>query len=263
MDEIAPKTARARGIGILKVYGVIYAVLIVLYVVNAFSGSVESTIGALKPGDRLWEGVVFEHKGAKAVLEAGAAVNTLMVDNLRMADKPDTKVLLHKPGLLYNLNWQYVLTLYNVIGMFLAFYTVGGDPVPAALDAESRRIAGELEAARTAKAEAARLEERRAEMMRELEAEKVRLADLAKDEAVRERARIIEEARVDADRLVETVKHRMESEVAEASKRLAREVARQAMALTREEFAGSSVTDEERLAMFKRFIRRIEETTVA
>lgn len=257
-------SAKAKGMKCLKVYGGIYVVLIVMYAVHLFTGSMPSAVADLKIGDRFWQEFTFEHAGNKMVLEPGVALNALTADLAREgALEPDVKVLLFKPTFFHNLNWERVFGVWNVLGLVLVLYTLLGDPLPTLLDTERARIAAELEAARAAKAEAQSIQQQRDEMLRSLEEEKLHVAELAREEAAHEKQRIIDEAKADSERMLETLQHHIDASVKDAAKRLAREVAHEAVAQIREEFSAEPVAGSDREQMMSRFVSRIEETKLS
>lgn len=235
--KTAATTARSRGIRLLKGFGIVYAVLIILYLVHCASGARPLKLEALQGGERLWQSFSFTTpRGARLELAAGDALPPGWVPLLREGTPGPTvgdEVLIHKTGLFYNLPWPGLFGVWNFLGLLLVLYTAGGDALPAAIARYQERLQEELEAARAARQEAEALQARREAIDAELAAEAERLKKKAEEDSRAERERLLEQTRETLARLRESQEHTLKAELERAKADLRTEVTRAAIVAAR------------------------------
>ena len=250
-DEVArgvlqdPHPARTRGVRWLKVYGVIYLLLIVFFAVHRFTASMEVPVEGLEPGLRLWETLVFEVDGRRDEIAENTVLSPEMVSHLRassLATLQDetgepARITVHKKNCYQN--WPALFAVWNFLGLALLLYTALGDLVPSALDDYARRQEAEIAAAREARAGAEALEARHAEMLAEMEQERARMQKKADEDATHEYKRIIHQTHEDITRMREALKRHLESEAYQAAASLRGEFAAKVTARARERLAGA------------------------
>jgi F-type H+-transporting ATPase subunit b len=204
---------------------------------------------------RLWEPIAFTTPDgrrysipARATLnadEAAALAKTLLAEKNKPAKEREVGTLVvFEESALGHVPWPYVLTVYNILGLFLLLYVFVWGPMQGLLDGKIRETNEELAAARKAREEAQRLKKRYENILAEIEAEKARLEETGRREFEEEHERILATARHEADLLLETMRQSLSAEVAVATGRLREEIASAAVARARETLAAKASRDD-------------------
>ncbi|MFW5856500.1 MAG: hypothetical protein ACOCX4_01370 [Planctomycetota bacterium] len=269
-DETAPAASgrhKALGIRLLKGYAAVYAVLIVLYFVHVFTGEQAVSVGALEEGMRAWDTIVFETpEGARVEVDPGEAVSDHVAAMAGRVFGPDGQepfdVTVYKEGAIHAIPFQYVLGIWNFLGLALFLYTAVGDMLPQMLDAHRRQVEEEIRAAREAIDEAKALQRRGEEVRAELDAERKRLREQAETEAREEHERTLQRTRDDIERMRAAHERQLAAELEATVERLRARVARDAVRLAREELAGG-VDAGEQEKLIDRFVHEIREGRLA
>jgi len=138
----------------------------------------------------------------------------------------------YKPGTF--IPWPWIMTLYNLGGLFLLLAVFLRQPVRDFLDGNARTTREALARARAAEAEAQELKRRYETLVQEIEAERRQMEKTGEVELAEEHERIVQSARHEAAGMIEALKSSLDAEVASTAQRLRAEVAREAVRLARE-----------------------------
>ncbi|MHC4871086.1 MAG: F0F1 ATP synthase subunit B family protein [Planctomycetota bacterium] len=245
-EEKTENTAPAKemGIKILKVYGIVYVLMIILYIVHCVSGSEKVLTSELKPGRRVWSELSFEYKNERIEIAGGNAFTPLLLstflESSAAAELEDNKLEVYKTGFPYNLSWAKIYGILNFTGLALLLYTALGDLLPKVLSDYSAKLEKDLSEARKSKELSVQLKARHEEMLKEVAAEKERLIRLAQEEAVHEHKRILAKTEDDVIKLKESLKRHLESEIGESIERLKAEISIEAIAKARQSLTESA-----------------------
>lgn len=255
----------------IKAYLGVYAVFCVAYCVycftayyelkpedyfqNAFPGASTSTASeeSLKQTFnenaghiRIWDQLQFDGvNGERFRIEKGEELTKPDAIGLGLAVAADlarpekerklsAPIRVHKSGVFANLDWQKLLTLYNLFGLAMLFYLFGKAPFLKFLDDTRVKTAEAVERARKAEAEAAELKQRYEKLLAEVAAEKARLAELGKVEFAEEREQILAAAKAESDALLAGMKESIAAETTLAVGRLRERACAEAVRAARE-----------------------------
>lgn len=231
-------TAMMRGIFLFKCYGIIYVILIILYFIHAFTGSIKVPITGLKGGERFFKNQTFIGKnGEHLEYSAGTELELEMVKIVHSSavEGQEKLVPIHRKEFYYNLPWPMIFGIWNFLGLVLLLYTVAGDALPRMLEAHSKAIARELAEAREAMRKSEELIRNYKDLLVELKQERVRLRLKTDEEANAEHNHIIQRTKDDVERMRRALERHLEARVQSATDRLRREISDEVIHRVREE----------------------------
>ena len=130
----------------------------------------------------------------------------------------------HGGGGLISLDKSLVVQMVNFLLLLLLLWRLLYKPFVAKMEERTAAIKKSLEEAQLARADAERQQEENAARLREAYGEAQVIRDAALKEAADEQRKLVEAARVEAARLVESAKAQMEGDVRRAREELRREV---------------------------------------
>ncbi len=260
---------KKSGINLLpfKIYGVIYLVLMVCYIVGSiWSGTVISTgdweKSAFPKGGKTTEQLLnnvnediasfradmdysFETTNKVAVqINAGDKVTLPVAAEIALAiqeDKaksvtdpkmmvfPYTEMAIYKLGWFWNINWAYTFTVYNLLGMFMGLYLGLKAPVNKMLSESASETAQALADAKAAQKEASELKLKYETLINEVELERARLTESLHEEEEAERIRQKELAEMEAKAILKSVKSSINADIEIAATKLKHEIAEHAV----------------------------------
>jgi len=128
-------------------------------------------------------------------------------------------------GGLISVDKSLLVQAVNFIILLVILQRLLYKPFVAKMEERSNAIRNSLEEARAARAEAARQAEENAQKLRQAYAEAAAIREQALKEAGEEQRRLVEAARAEARRLVDSTKAQMDAEIRRARDELRREVA--------------------------------------
>ena len=128
-------------------------------------------------------------------------------------------------GGIISLDRSLVIQAINFLLLMLVLWRLLYRPFVAKMDERTAAIRKSLEEAQLARAQAQRQQEENAARLREAYAEAQAIREAALNEAADEQRRLVEAARVEAQRLVDSAKTQLESDVRRARAELRREAA--------------------------------------
>lgn len=238
-------TAKNRGIKILKVYGIIYAVAIISYAVHCFTGSEGLKLSEIEPGRRVWHELTFEAGNDRIEIDSGSGLTDAVVEKFQQSNVArelgnDGTIDFYKKGFFHNIPWAEIFGILNFTGLVLLLYTALGDLLPKVLAEYSEKLNRDLSEARKAKAEEEALKQKYNDMLSEVASEKERLLSLVKEEAEHENKRIIEKTKDDIERIKQELQRHIEAELNESIEMLRSRIGREAIDSAREKLKGSA-----------------------
>ncbi len=127
-------------------------------------------------------------------------------------------------GGLISIDRSLVVQMVNFLLLLLLLWRLLYKPFVAKMEERTAAIKKSLEEAQLARAEAERQQEENASRLREAYGEAQAIRDAALKEAADEQRKLVEAARVEAQRLVESAKAQIEGDVRRAREELRREV---------------------------------------
>lgn len=253
----AAAVARTWGLRLLKLWAVVYAIVLCAYAVHRLTGSEVITIQQLRAGQRVWAQVAVEDARGRLELVPGQVISPASLDRLRdgavvegglaqaegkwrPTGEPGTgapeAIGLYQQGGLHRLPWAWLLGALNFLGLAIVLYTLLGDIVPAYLAARSASIYADLDAAQEAVAETEKLAAKDRMLTEELEAERARTAVRVVQDAEAEREYLVAEARKNATRITDSFQHHLNSELQAAVAELRADIAGQLVDEVRGQF---------------------------
>jgi F-type H+-transporting ATPase subunit b len=128
-------------------------------------------------------------------------------------------------GGLINLDKSLIIQGINFLILLVLLQKVLYKPLLAKMSERTEAIRTSLEEAQRARAEAARQQEDNAERLRTAHAEAASIRAAALKEAAEEQRKLVEAARIEAARLVESARAQMDTDIRRAREELRREVA--------------------------------------
>src|SRR5215510_4162064 len=134
-------------------------------------------------------------------------------------------------GGLVNLDRSLIIQFVNFIVLLLILWRLLYRPLLATMEQRSEAIRKSLEEAQAARAEAARQQEENTTRLRQAHAEAAAIREQALKEAGEEQRKLVEAARLEAQRLVDSAKAQTEADIRRAREELRREVAELATAV--------------------------------
>jgi|GEM_PF-5620012 F-type H+-transporting ATPase subunit b len=258
-EATAPEKVKP-GMGVVKAYLAVYAVLFLGYVTFLLTGKEaingQAFINRAFPGTgemetrfdeknghlRMWSDLTFSARHGDAMVRHRIPEGEILTRNEAIilagtiVDNPDEvkEIVIYKSGFLCKVPWPYMMTIYNIFGMFMLLIVFLRQPLGGALDESARKTRESLAAAEQARVEAQELKKRYENLVAEIEAEQRRMDENAKVEFVEEQARILQTARHEAAGIIESMKSSLDAEVAIQAKKLKARVAGEALAAARE-----------------------------
>lgn len=290
-QEQSPVQASERpGMKLIKAYLAVYAVLAVAYVAfrvtggqtlapeefwkQAFPGFNPNGSQELSTEDfdeehghlLLWDELSFTRGHQTHRIPADARLtdfDAVAIGKTLLVNKPHyvvDEIVVNKYGITKS-TWAYILTVYNIGGMFLLIIVFLKQPLLSFLDAKAEEAATDLKHAREAKSEAERLEKRRDEILAEVEAKRKEMEATAEEEFAEERDRIIASAKHEAEGLLETLEDSIQAEIALARKELRQQIASEALRLA-SEIIEKEASDEDHITALNAFVEDVKKAKV-
>ena len=127
-------------------------------------------------------------------------------------------------GGLINLDTSLIIQLVNFLILLFVLSRLLYRPLLAKMEERTSAIKKSLDEAQAARAEAARQQEENARQLRAAYQEAVAIRDQALKEAAEEQRRLVEAARLEAQRMIESAKAQTDADVRRAREELRREV---------------------------------------
>jgi F-type H+-transporting ATPase subunit b len=147
-------------------------------------------------------------------------------------------------GGLISLDKSLIIQVINFLILLFLLHRLLYRPLLAKMSERTAAIKASLDEAQKARAEATRQQEQNAAALRAAHAEAASIRAAALKEVAEEQKRLMEAARADAQRLVESTKAQMETDVRRAREELRREVADLAVAVA-EKLVKKSLREED------------------
>ena len=262
-------TEKKQGINLLpfKIYGAIYLVLMICYIVciigsgteitpaqwlkESFPGggsTIEQLLADINPevaNFRADMDISFNTlSGVPVQLDVRDKVTPPVATEIALAIQSDQqkgvqdikqmvfpyKVLdIYKSGWFWNINWAYTFTVYNILGLFIGLYLGLKAPIKKMLGDSATETAKALASAREAKKDAAELKAKYEALVSEVAEEKKRLQESLEKEKELERVRQQEIAEIEAKTILKNVKSSINADIELAATRLKQEIAEHAV----------------------------------
>lgn len=175
--------------------------------------------------------------------------------------KPMADLKVYKDSFLNDRDWNYILTIVNLIGFFLLVGLFLWGPLSGALGNMAGKAAQALERAQGAQAEAEEIKRKYIALQEEVATRREQNEKSAVSDVEEERARILESARHEAAALMEHLKASMDAEVAAAKEKIKGDVVRSALASARTALE-QSVNEADHNAAVEAFIEDVGKTKV-
>ena len=147
-------------------------------------------------------------------------------------------------GGLINIDKSLIIQAINFIVLLLVLHRLLYKPLMAAMEERSSAIKKSLDEAQAARAEATRQQEENAARLKAAYAEAAAIHDQARKEAAEEQRRLVEAARGESQRMMESAKAQLDADVRRAREDLRREVSDIAVAVA-EKLVRKSLRDED------------------
>jgi F-type H+-transporting ATPase subunit b len=159
-------------------------------------------------------------------------------------------------GGLISVDWSLLVQMVNFLFLLAILYRFLYKPLLAKMEERTAAIKRSLEAAEAARAEAARQQEENAARLRAAYAEAQAIRTAALKEAGEEQRKLVDNARREAQQLVETAKAQTEADIRRAREELRREVSDLAIAVA-EKLIRKSLHDDDHRRIVADTIARI------
>ncbi len=260
---------KKQGINLVpfKIYGVIYLVLMVLYIIGMIGRGIEITpaewlIAAYPEGgssveqlkqnavantadfradmnyafDTVKNVPVLISAGDRATPEVAAEVALAIqhdqqnkITDIKKMVFPYTEMKIFRTGWFWNINWAYIFTVYNIFGMFMGLYVGLKAPVKKMLGGAAEEAAQALADAKSAKREAAELKAKYEALVQEVEQERLKLEEQMLGEQEAEKIKQKEIAAEEAKAILESVRSSVNADIEVAATKLKKDIAEHAV----------------------------------
>jgi F-type H+-transporting ATPase subunit b len=161
-------------------------------------------------------------------------------------------------GGIISLDKSLIVQVINFVLLLFVLWRLLYRPFVAKMEERTAAIKKSLEEAQLARAEALRQQEENAARLREAYAEAQAIRAAALKEAADEQRKLVEAARVEAQRLIDSAKAQLDADVRRARDELRREFADLAIAVA-EKLIRKSLRDEEHRRIVAEAVRSLEE----